>query len=231
LHFSFDFREGVQGWEAGFSDYPVGGRPDYEFEAGLRELPEEIGEGTGFWMHSHNRCDDIFMFLKRRLGPEDGIRPNRRYRVQFALTFASNAPSHCIGIGGAPGESVTLKAGASSIEPLAIVGEGGGVVMNVDKGNQAIGGPAASVAGNIANGIECEDLPDPGDGPYVSLERGHVHEYTVESNENGELWLLIGTDSGFEGRTGLYYQQIVAMVRPVIQPRRVAPSNAEPVTP
>ena len=38
---SFDFREGVQGWEAGFADYPYGERPDYELEAELRELHHE----------------------------------------------------------------------------------------------------------------------------------------------------------------------------------------------
>ena len=74
---SFDFRDGVQGWEADFSDYPGGapGLRGYELEAELRELPEEVGPGTGFWMHGFNHSDDLFMFLKRRLGPEDGILP------------------------------------------------------------------------------------------------------------------------------------------------------------
>lgn len=225
LRFSFDFRDGTQGWEAGFSDYPCGERPDYEFEAELRELPEEVGAGTGFWLHSFNCCDDLFMFLKRCLGPEDGILPNQEYRVRFRLTFASNAPSGCVGAGGPPGESVYLKAGATPTEPQPVTDEQGYVRMNVDKGNQATGGSAASVVGNIANGIPCEEAPDP--APYVSLTRTHLHEYTVVSNEQGELWLLIGTDSGFEGRTGLYYQSIAGMVWPVFDGSTVAqPADA-----
>jgi len=219
---SFDFRDGVQGWEADFADYPLSDRPDYEFEAELRELPEEVGEGTGFWLHSHNSCDDIFMFLKRRLGPEDGIVANQAYRLRFSITFASNAPSNCSGIGGAPGESVYLKAGASPIEPLPIFDEEYWVRMNVDKGNQASGGPAASVVGNIANGIECADLPNPDECPYVSLRRVHLHEYTVQANADGELWLLIGTDSGFEGPTGLYYQRIVVRLVPAFTTQTAA---------
>ena len=86
--------------------------------------------------------------------------------------------------------------------------------MNVDKGIQANGGPAATVAGNIANGIPCEDVPDLSEAPYVSIKRWHRHEYAVTSNEQGELWLLVGTDSGFEGRTGLYYQKIVVRLLP-----------------
>jgi len=224
---SFDFRDGVQGWEAGFADYYLGQELEMELEAGLRELPEEIGEGTGFWLHGNNLSDDLFMYLKRRLGPEDGIEANQRYRVRFVLTFASNAPSNCMGIGGPPGEGVTLKAGAAPVEPVGVVQDDGSVRMNVDKGNQAAGGRAASVVGNIANGIDCDEIPDLNDAPYVSLQRLHLHEYTVESNESGELWLLVGTDSGFEGRTGLYYQKIVVAIWPAfVAPTVVQPADA-----
>jgi hypothetical protein len=216
LRFSFDFRDGVQGWEAGFADYYAGQESEMELEAGLRELPEEIGEGTGFWLHGNNHSDDLFMYLKRRLGPEDGIQANQRYRVRFVLTFASNAPSNCMGIGGPPGEAVTLKAGATPVEPLGVIQDDGSIRMNVDKGNQAAGGPAASVVGNIANGIDCDEIPDLSDAPYVSLQRMHWHEYTVESNKSGELWLLVGTDSGFEGTTALYYQKIIVSIWPAV---------------
>jgi hypothetical protein len=33
-------------------------------------------------------------------------------------------------------------------------------------------------------------------------------ELSVKSSASGDLWLLVGTDSGFEGQTELYYQRI-----------------------
>jgi hypothetical protein len=88
-------------------------------------------------------------------------------------------------------------------------------LMNVDKGlgNNA-SGEAASVTGYIANGLSADEIgmENP---PYVSLKRQHKHEYTVTASPDGELWLLVGTDSGFEGLTGIYYQCIAVTLNPV----------------
>jgi len=75
-------------------------------------------------------------------------------------------------------------------------------------------GTAASVVGNIANGLSADEI-DMGNPPYVSLKRQHEHEYTVTASPDGELWLLVGTDSGFEGLTGIYYQRIAVTLNPV----------------
>src|SRR5262245_15298043 len=69
--FSFDFRNGAQGWVAGFADYPPANEESFEFDQGIRTLPAELGSGSGFLLSSHNRSDDVFMFLTRRVGAED----------------------------------------------------------------------------------------------------------------------------------------------------------------
>jgi hypothetical protein len=85
--------------------------------------------------------------------------------------------------------------------------------MNVDKGEQTTAGPAGSVVGDIANGLPCDSAS--GDvQPYVSLVKEHSNEVPVKGSASGELWLLVGTDSGFEGVTALYYQQIVVELLP-----------------
>lgn len=203
----FDFGEGALGWTAGYADYSPGMEPIIEFDAGVRPLPAELGGGQAFFIGGSNRSDDLFMYLTLRLGPAHGIVPNATYRVDFAITLASNAPSDCFGIGGSPGESVTLKAGATPTRPeLALAGDGIWR-LNVDVGQQTAGGAAASAIGHIANGLPCEsvNLTDP---PYVRLRREHTHTHTVRANPAGELWLIVGTDSGFEGRTELYYERI-----------------------
>jgi hypothetical protein len=94
--------------------------------------------------------------------------------------------------------------------------------MNVDKGNQGIGGPAASVIGNIANGIPCDEIPDLEQAPYVSLRRRHIHTSAITASADGDLWLLVGTDSGFESLTALYYQRIAVLLMPVSDDRELA---------
>jgi hypothetical protein len=207
---SFDFSRGDEGWQAGFADLPTNPNETYQLEAGVRPLPPELGVGgTGYLLQSDNHSDDIFMFLKRRLGSDDGVVPNQAYEVRFTIRFASNAPTGAIGAGGAPGESVLLKAGAAAVEPVAVPQDDGNARMNVDVGGNSQSGPAASIVSNIANGLEGISVP------YVSLTREHTHTSTVRADAERNLWLLVGTDSGFEGLTALYYQQIEVGLTPV----------------
>jgi hypothetical protein len=213
IRLEFDFGQGAQGWEAGFAEYAPE-MEDMMLEAGTRPLPSELGiDGTGYYLQGMNHSDDLFMFLKRRLGIDDGVVAGQEYRIKFTIVFASNALSGAAGIGGSPGESVFLKAGASMVEPeVYLDSDTDYYLMNVDKGSGNSGnGTAASVIGDIANGLSA----DMGNPRYVSLKRQHEHEYTVTASPDGELWLLIGTDSGFEGLTGIYYQRIAVTLTPV----------------
>lgn len=207
LQFTTSFSTGASGWQSGFSDYSIS-TANLELESGIEPLPPELGSTeTAFRISGHNRSDDLFMFLKKKIG---GLQPAAIYQVSFRIVFASNAGSNCAGIGGAPGEAVALKAGASETEPLSILQSDLHYRMNVDIGQQSASGTAASVAGNIANGRDdCR-----GDAPFVTLARIHTHATPVRASQSGELWLLVGTDSGFEGKTTLFYRQIdVRLVR------------------
>jgi hypothetical protein len=61
---------------------------------------------------------------------------------------------------------------------------------------------------DIANGLPCEL-----DVPYVSLRQSHTHPSPVTASAAGELWLIIGTDSGFEATTALYYEGVEVRLR------------------
>ncbi len=217
---TFDFRNGALGWQAGFADYPPSTDKDgfYQLKAELRSLPPELGvSGTGFYIQGNNHSDDLFMFMKRRLDPTDGMVAGQAYQVNFTLVFASNEQSGCVGIGGSPGDSVFLKAGASPGEPRALLDTSplfSYLRMNVDIGVQSQGGVATSVTGTIGNGTPCDSAPK----PYISIQRTHQHTTLVNANSRGELWLLVGTDSGFEGFTSLYYQRIDVTLTPVSPP-------------
>lgn len=214
INLDWDFSEGAVGWQSGWVEY--GTDQDIQADSGIRTLPDELEiDGTGFYIQSMNGSDDVFMYLYRGLTTTEGVVAGQEYQVNFTITFASNAPSGCMGIGGAPGEAVYLKAGATDNEPEAYQDENGFWLLNADKdGGNSGGGSAASIVDVIANGLACEDV-DLSDPQYISLEREHQHSHTVTANDNGEIWLIVGTDSGFEGLTSLYYQSIGVTLEPV----------------
>lgn len=209
----YDFRQGASGWRAGFADYTRGQEKTFELEAKIQPMSRELAPGNAFYLQGHNRSDDLFMFLSRRLTRAEGIRPNQQYRLQYSLELASDAQSDCAGIGGKPGESVYLKVGGASVEPKAVptTDNPAFVRMNVGIGEQSQGGPAATVIGNIANGIPCSEGP----ARFRSFHREGTHTVPVRANAKGELYLLIGTDSGFEGRTRLFYRRIQVILTPL----------------
>jgi hypothetical protein len=200
-----DFTLGAQGWIAGFADYPVGQESFYELDSGYRALPSPLdGMGSALYIAGNNHSDDLFMFYKGKVG---GLEPGRTYRAEFRLEFATNVPRGCSGIGGSPGESVYAKAGASTTEPEA-VNSGGTYRMNVDKGQQSNGGANAAVLGDMAGSQECTSATQPWETKEVS--GGGAVEVTADAE--GSLWLFMGTDSGFEGKTTLYFTRITAIL-------------------
>jgi hypothetical protein len=204
--FEFDFATGADGWLAGFADYVVGRDEDMGLEARHASLPDEVDRtGGGLFIGGTNISDDLFMFWKRRV---TGLQPNTRYRVSFEVEFATDAPSGCVGIGGAPGESVHVKAGVSTQEPSREVEQVGGTDtwrMTIDKGNQATGGPDAGVIGHVGNtNTDCTN-------PLWELKTVSGNDVVeVRTDASGAAWLIVGTDSGFEGRTELYYTYVRA---------------------
>jgi hypothetical protein len=208
----YTFSESSRGWLPEFADYSLA-TASLQRIAEIRPLPGYPPEYRGYYLQSMNRSDDVFMFLKQELGSEDGVQGNRLYSISIYTLLLSDAGSNCVGAGGAPGESVYFKAGVSLDEPVPTLANSGFVALNVDKGNQASGGLDGGVAGNIANGLPCEEPRR-----WVLLERLYHHPRLVRTDERGQLWVFVGTDSGYEGLTALYYYRIVVTLRPLPDP-------------
>lgn len=206
---TYSFESGADGWIAGFADHPELKTPGdsalYELASGREALPAPLDAAkSAFVLQGHNRSDDLFMFMKRKV---EGLEPNQDYALTFTLRLASNAASGGVGIGGAPGESVYLKAGASGAEPKPTLNNGFWT-MNIDKGNQATGSAQMAVLGNVANGTS--------EYVYQLITRENTAApFTARTNSQGELWLIIGTDSGYEGKTKLFYDDVKVEVKAV----------------
>jgi hypothetical protein len=213
LRLEYDFLDGSDGWAAEISDFTDATRPDdFVAETGVAPIGFDARSGY-FHLAAGNRSDDLFMFLARSVGIDDGLVGSTPYRAAFTVEFASDAPTGCAGIGGAPGESVYLKVGATDTQPVPVETDDG-VRLSIDKGNQSGGGADAEVAGDIANGIPCEQALEQDPVPYAIVTREHTLGDPVTTAPDGTLWLLVGTDSGFEGRTSLYYDRIVVELTP-----------------
>lgn len=192
--FAFEFDAGQDGWEGGYSDYS--GESDFQFAFARSRLPAPLDTNKyGLKLNGMNRSDDMFMFLRRKI---EGLEPGAKYNVAFKVRFASREATNSFGIGGSPGTSVFLKAGAVAVKPLDVNGR-----MNIDKGNQSNPGRDMDTIGHV--GV-AEDTK-----AYALIERSNAgRSFAFTAAADGTAWVVIGTDSGYEGLTTLYYQRVEA---------------------
>ncbi|MCX6224148.1 MAG: T9SS type A sorting domain-containing protein [Bacteroidia bacterium] len=197
--FTFDFSTDFQGWSGDFADYPVADSIFYELDFKRITLPEPLDTGKyALMINGSNHSDDLFMFIKRKI---TGLTPNKIYKLLIDIELASDAPTNAVGIGGAPGESVFLKAGATLKEPKKVKSDGY-YLMNIDKSNQALPGPDMDTLGHIG----VSDTTS----VFTLINRTNAgHLFTISTDDDGAVWVCIGTDSGFEGTTTLYYNKII----------------------
>ena len=197
--FNFDFQTDAEGWTGDFADYPdsPGVEEFYEFAFSHSMLPAPLDATKGALMQSgNNHSDDLFMFIKKKL---TGLEPDKIYSVNVEIEIASNAASGMAGVGGAPGEGVAIKAGASKKEPAKEL-VGTDYRMNIDKGSQNNEGGDMVIIGDFANGTQ--------ENVYTLKTLKTTNPVNVSSDSNGEIWIIIGTDSGFEATTTIYYNTI-----------------------
>jgi hypothetical protein len=200
--YEYDFRETDGDWESFFTGYNVGWEETMELTASYRNLPEPLNtEDSGLFISAMNRSDDVKMLFRKQV---DGLEPGSRYQIRFTVRFATEVPSGCAGIGGAPGESVKLIAGSDTIKPEGLTDllrEDYYALNTQYQNNDPQQWYQNAIMGDISNSRECEDGYE-FEIKEVTSEPGHTF---VTADENGRVWLLFGTRSGFEGRTNLYY--------------------------
>ncbi len=197
---TYIFKDSVSGWEGDFADYPVGAT-GYDLKAELDTLPYNLNADStkkAFLISGTNLNDDLFMFIRRKVS---GLRKNTTYEILFNVRLASNAPTGEIDTVGVPGEDVYLKVGASTVKPEKEIVDGS-YQLNIDKGNQSEGGENMIVIGHV--GV----APTTVNYAIIVRNNNSGSGMYATTNDLGELWLIVGTDSGFEGQTTLYYTQI-----------------------
>ena len=193
----YDFNEAQHNWEAGFADYPANAQDSSQFElkyAYTDPIDSKLAKRS-LMLSGKNVNKDLFMYLKKKV---DGLKPDTYYTLTISVELASDLNDVLQASGG----SVFLKAGASNSEPKSVV-EAGKYIMNIDKGNQESAGADMVLLGDI--------LAENSNTAYSLITRTNTmsnSRYVVKTNSQGELWLIVGTDSSLGGTTKVFYTRV-----------------------
>jgi hypothetical protein len=113
-------------------------------------------------------------------------------------------------VGGAPGEGVTVHAGATAQEPMTQLNGNGYFRVNLDRGNQTVGGSQSQVLGHIGNAVSnCMQRQF----AAKTLEPPAVLQ--TQADAQGGIWLHVGIDSGFEAYSEVYLRSVAVTFTPL----------------
>jgi hypothetical protein len=199
---NFDFTQDDSGYESVFADYHDDG---HNFDTFEMDFDRTVIPGTstqGLRLQGHNRSDDLFMGIVKELS---GLKASTTYTLTLSFTLYTEAEAGSIGIGGSPADSVYVKAGFTNVLPEVSEGDDGLWVLNIDKGQQSQGSAGIPVVGTMAK-------PEGAEPGFVS--KGFEVTLTLKTDASGKLWLVIGTDSGYEGLTVYYLDDIAITATP-----------------
>ena len=188
---TFDFEDGDQGWEGGISDFPIDEKDSTEYSFSNIQVPVSLSlDNKGLNISADNPHGDLFYYFKRKVS---GLGPNVTYKIDFEfLVYTQLSLSDT-----SSSEEIYLKVGAVNYEPnldlLLWENSEDYLVLNLDKGetNSESGEDIVNV-GSVKEFTS--DTPD--------VISGNTFDFNieVESNKNGEVWLVIGVDSGFKSQ-------------------------------
>src|SRR5262245_6026697 len=114
--FVSDFESGYQDWIPDFADYNVQDSTRMGLQHKHQAMPTVTPAQKGIFMTGHNYSDDLFLWMKRRI---TGLTPNASYSIAFTIDLVTDMPPDGIG-----GGTLTLKAGATAVEPKKVVSNG-----------------------------------------------------------------------------------------------------------
>ncbi|MDA0195904.1 MAG: hypothetical protein O2887_16545 [Bacteroidetes bacterium] len=200
---TYNFEEGLQGWEGGFADFPLDFEDSVMFELDTAILPVGTPERT-VRLSGNDVNRDLFMFIKQKIGPLD---PNTAYRITFVMDILAQNLEEVEEINTNP--FIVPKVGASTMDPKLITtadtDELGylGMTLNIDKGNGNSGGLDMIALSPV------ELSTDPGASTSPASINSGSEVFRATTDSNGEIWLIIGTDSESGMKHAVYLDNLL----------------------
>lgn len=195
VEFFFGFEEGTEGWEGGYAGYRTNEEKFTEFQFEYDTVP---GQKKGaLKLSAQNSSNGLFMFIKRKI---TGLEPEKVYFLTFDIEFAAAVSVKDAGDDETNEGRFVMKAGATGSEPLKQRDENSVYNLNISKGSNEKSGDDMMIVAEFSY--------ETGDGEYKLQTVTNESPFGVETDENGNLWLIIGTDSPFEGSTTVFYNNL-----------------------
>ena len=191
----------TDGWSAVFAEYPDGANEFYELNSGIKNLPEPLDQTKkAFMLSGNNHSDALQMWLVKQLS---GLSPESKYSIETEIELASKYPDGSVGIGGSPGNAVHL------VSKFATQG------YTLEKGKtegdniQLVLKKVEAIPESVLN-IDLGDVSITSDLYVYKLitRKKSSDTNTAVTDKDGKLWAVVGTWSGFEGISTLYYTRI-----------------------
>jgi hypothetical protein len=190
---TFDFESGDQLWTGGISDFPVAYEDDLYFLMSTEKVTNSsfLDESSGLNVSGENPHGDLFYYFSRKVG---GLIPNSKYKLDYEfLVYAQllEKPDKL------SSEELYLKVGAVNYEPeLEKVLWRNSLeykALNIDKGEfNSDGGEDMINIGSIREFTS--EIPEVVSGNTFD------QNFEVVSNNAGEIWIMIGVDSGIKSK-------------------------------
>jgi hypothetical protein len=204
LTYTYEFNQDDQAWKPFFSDYPSGAEELYELEFQRTGLPSPLnGETFSLKLSGNNHSDDLLSVIYKKL---DGLQPNTAYKVTFDVDMASIAASNSVGVGGS--SDLSFGAGGIPFEPA-------NTLDTLDYYRPNFTSNVQSGASNDVFRILGKIGVKENNTEWTMINRNNKNNaISLTTNGQGQLWLMMGTDSGFEATTTLYFRKITVKLTP-----------------
>jgi hypothetical protein len=195
---SFDFESGSQQWEGGYSDFPVDYADSINFKMNTDYVENAFamadaieGLSSGINVQADNPHGDLFYYFTRKIF---GLSANTVYQLDFEfLVYAQlvDKPEKL------SSNELYLKLGAVNYEPqLEEVVWRNNLqykTLNVKKGELNSDGGA-----DMLNVGSIKDFTS--EVPEIISGNTFDTNFEVKSNADGEIWILVGADSGIRSQ-------------------------------
>jgi len=205
--FSYNFSSGIGEWETGFAEYPLSAEDTMQIDVDIISAPPELGAGDSLLrLAAIDPVGDLFSFIKLKI---TGLPAESNFTVLVETEFAT-LNFDTLGTVYDGDLPVHVKAGIFETDPLLVASEDSlsvGYAFNefdIDKGNNADAGADMVLLGTL-------NMPEPQVFTSILRANNNGRELSGSTDADGNMWLLIGTDSEAKMHQAFYYSRVAVL--------------------